>query len=66
MPSNSNDSSSSDVGNSSSSGNSNGRSLVSESLLPNKIVIALEASWTLMKGSKVGSSRSPNGLGYAP
>ena len=69
MPSSSNSPSSSDACSSgSSSGNSSsgdsGRSLSSEILLSDKIVIALEASQASMDGAKVGSSRCLHGLGF--
>ena len=57
MSSSSSDSSSSDA----CSSGSSGRSLVNETILSNKIVVALEAS---MDGAKVASFRCPHGFGF--
>ena len=66
MLSSSSESSSSDaysIGSSSSSGSgsSRGWSLISETPLSNRIMVAVEAS---MDGAEVGSSRCPHGLGF--
>ena len=66
MPSSSSSSSNLDARSSgSNSGSSNGRSLVGENPLPNKVVIALEASQASMDDAEVGSPKCPHGLGLA-
>ena len=62
MLSSSSESSSSDrrsSGSSSNSGSSSSRSLISETPLLDRIVVALEAFQTSMDGAEVGSSRCP-------
>ena len=45
-------------------GSSSGRSLISETPLSDRIVVALEASQAFMDGAEVGSSKYPHGLDF--